>query len=162
VNGRDSILYVPSIANAVEIGQAGRAGAYASHAAAYQAWANRWLAAVGWVPVVLTASVPQLNPVHWLSPNEIARMESSRHSGPGVPSDMVFRDYPIRDVRGYPVMPSLWSPNWDYRSQSTWDFNRRPPAGSAARPEPNELGAYLTVAGGGSGGRARRPLIRMR
>lgn len=161
-NDLDAVMCVGISGTGFEIGQSGRSGAYAAAQADRQAWEARWLAAVGWfpIPVSFSSQFPQRNIVHWLSPSEIARRDALYHPGPGIPSDMVFRDHPIRDVRGYPVLPALWSRNWDYRSPSTWDYNRRPPAGSGARPEPNELGAYFVTGGGAS--RRRSPLIRVK
>jgi hypothetical protein len=149
-----------------EIGQ-GRAGAYAAHAANHQAWRNRWLTAVGWVPIPRAfPNTPQINTVHWFSPVEYQRMMTgwspgrvTRENADAVAA--IAQTQPIRDVRGYIVLPATWSPDWHPRTPSTHDFNRRPPAGSAARPEPTEHGAYLPATGSGAG-RRRHTLIRMR
>lgn len=161
--------------NDIEIGwfeigaRTGGANPFAAQAAAHQAWVNRWMTAVGWVPVPHAFAVaPQINHTHWFSPPEYARLQSWHSRLP--PSQMTrdqqreasdeARDYPIRDVRGYAVLPATWSRNWDARDQSSWDFNRRPPPGSATAPEPSDMWSTY-ASSGGSGHRRQGRALRM-
>jgi hypothetical protein len=119
-----------------------------------------------------------INDVHWFSPTEHARIQIAQQN-PDAFSDDIYRNYPIRDVHGYPVIPTTWTPIWrrlgstfaeilghvTRRLHPTWDYNRRPPLGSGTRPEPFELVVYPSAPSGGGGGgyhSTTRPRTRMR